>query len=374
MNKHKYRYVFADVITGRPVTALDLRGVRWDRRISQGGAMTGRVYVTPANSAACLRVLGRGQSPHALHIWRDAVLAWSGFVNTRVSGFDGDSPTIQVTGVTWEGYPSRRYIQADTVVGTTDPYTVLSTLWAQMQAAAGGSVRVAASGQTSGTTAAYGPWLSGDSKRYGDAIADVVAAAGMEWVVDYSRSVTTGIYSGKLRVGKPIGQASDVSPHVLIHSTGAPDNAITGWTWTENLDAGATAVQGVGGQDPDLSANVAALVPPALSSQVWLAALIASGLWLRVDQQVQDSDIRSPADLDALAIARLAKGAWKETASVIVDLDQTTFQPGSLGDYVRLIIRAPHLQLRESRRVIGIAAVVNDDGTDTVTLTFEGDA
>jgi hypothetical protein len=374
MRSHLYRYVFADIATGRTVDTLPLSKVRWDKRISSGdgtqpGTMEAKLTVTDGLAARVMRVLGRDQSPHALHIWRDGSLAWSGIVSSKSSGLDGDTESLDIAGVTWEGYLARRLLRADKT--TTQPArTALNTLWAEVQAASGGNVRVSA-GPTGGTVLAR-TWLNGSSTWYSDMAEDIAADGGLEWVVDYSRSTTTGLYSGVLRYGTPtIGQTD--TTHSFVFATGQPGNSITGWTFQQSLDDGGTAAQAIGGQDPDLSSNVAAVVPPAMSVIVE-DPVLATGGWLRTDVETQLTDERDQTTLDAAAARLLAgTGRWGERPEVTVDLDKSTFQPQSIGDYARFVIRSSVIDIDWRARTIGLNVEVRDDGTENTTLLFEGD-
>ena len=245
MRAHTYRFVWADVTTGRPVDDFKLRGVRWDKRISsgsgtEGGTLSGTVVLTKRLSAGrVLRVLGRSQSPHALHVWRDNQLVWSGFVTSRTPKLDGDVEMIDVQAVTWEGYTSRRTIRADLAAVVSPAQAVMNALWAGMQAPTGGNIRVS-NGATGGALIDVS-WYNGDAVTYADAAAKIASLGGFEWVVDYSRNSTTGVYSGALRYGSPLGQS--VTPHTFVFNPGRPGNSVLGWSWEQSLDEGGTAVQ-----------------------------------------------------------------------------------------------------------------------------------
>ena len=374
MRSHAYRYVFADIATGIAVDTLPLSKVRWDKRISSGegtqpGTMDGRLVVTSGLAQRVRRVLGRDQAPHALHIWRDNSLAWSGIVRARSASMDRDTEVIDVAGVTWEGYLGWRILRADASL-TQPARAAMNFLWAEVQASTGGDVRVSA-GPAGGTVVDRG-WLNGSSTRFADIAKDIAADGGLEWVVDYSRSPITGLYSGELRYGTPtIGQVD--TTHSFVFAAGNPGNTITGWSFPQSLDDGGTAAQAIGGQDPDLSSNVAAVVPPAMSVIVE-DPILATGGWLRTDIETQLTDERDQAVLDTAAARLLAStGRWGERPQVTVDLDGSTFQPQSIGDYARFKIRSAVVDIDWQARTVGLDVDVRDDGTENTTLLFEGD-
>ncbi len=372
MRTHQYRYVFADIATGRAVAALPLRKVAWDRRISSGdstepGTLQAQLIITDADVAAkARRVLGRDQSPHAVHVWRDNTLVWSGFVTGRSPVLSGDTEYIDVKAESFEGYLAHRLLREDLALSGPGQ-SAMNTLWAQVQNPAGGDVRVA-----SGAAGGVGidrDWLSGAGVWYSDVAADIAADGGFEWVIDWSRSPTTGLYSGVLRFGSPLGQST--RPHAFYYVAGRPGNSITGWSLPQELtESAGTAAQAIGGKDPDLSANVAAVVPPAMSS-VHDSPLLSSGLWLRTDVQVQLSDEQDQAVLEDAAAGLLAGGPWSGVPEVSVDLDRSTFEPGSIGDYARYVIRGGLLSVDVRIRTIGLSVEVRDDGTETARLLYQ---
>jgi hypothetical protein len=371
---HQYRAVFADV-NGRPVDELHLSSLQWDRRVQPGGAGTLRASIdVPTSRTVAGRALIRRierifetglnpQSPHAVHLWRDGGLAWSGLIAAPVVTPAG----IQLQGISWEGYPAFRTIRAQRDYVNVDQYAIADALWAHMQSLPGGSVRVAGSGQTSGTVRER-HWAAGEGKKYSAALDETAGVSGgFEWLIDYGQD-GGGLYSGRLRYGMPLGQQQ--SPHKLVYLWGGAGSSILDWSWPSTLDGAGTSFQSIGGQDPDLAANQAGNVPPIMSA-VYDSPLIANG-WPRIDYTSQHTDVTEQPTIEAWAQAEKAqREGWLTIPKVTIDLDKTTFRGGSIGDAVQISIRHPFLTADYTSRGLALAVAVDREGAENAKLTLD---
>jgi hypothetical protein len=111
---------------------------------------------------------------------------------------------------------------------------------------------------------------------------------------------------------------------------------------------------------------------PQLYSEVWDAnannvTVNPVGLWMSNDNA---ADVSIQSTLDQQAAGDLAiSGGLMPTYTLVLTPGWWTYGALNMGDVVPLVINSGRLKVNTGARVLGIAYDMNDDGTETVTLT-----
>jgi len=147
----KYRYVLADLRTGKMIAMLPLTSVSYTVGIYSGQDMSGNVYLPdmyldlmvhpPSNDYQRFRHPDQGTAigsmfecgNRAIYIMRNDEVVWGGILWSR-SYSSGDS-TLAITALSWEGYIYYRALRKTVAfVAKTDKYTIWRALLAQVLA------------------------------------------------------------------------------------------------------------------------------------------------------------------------------------------------------------------------------------------------
>lgn len=145
----KYRYVLADVRTGRVISTLPMTAVNYGIAIYSGTEMSGSIYLpdmhldqmahTPLNDFERWRHPDRGLplaslfevGNRALYVMRNSDVVWGGILWGR--SYSSGNKTMEITALSWEGYIYYRALRQSVLFPkTTDKYTIWRALLAQV--------------------------------------------------------------------------------------------------------------------------------------------------------------------------------------------------------------------------------------------------
>ena len=141
-----YRYLAADLITNTILAELPLSGARFDLRLNGAGSLTAQLMITDPKVAALPFLAATEPGRTALYVDRDGVLLWGGIIWTRRSSGD----RLELGGLEFESYFSRRLITTDAVFTAVDQLTIARSLISTAQGVSGGNIAVNLDSSTSG--------------------------------------------------------------------------------------------------------------------------------------------------------------------------------------------------------------------------------
>lgn len=377
-----YRYVFADLLTDRTITELDLTGVTFDRRIIQPGSFRAIIPIPNRQVADQVRTVfpperywppPAGPGRTLVHVYRGADL-WGTYLiwSAAPSGDDRGNIQVEVQGATLESYLDHRQIWADIPPFTqVDQTAIARALIAHMQAS-GGSASIGLQTPAAPLSVARDrTYRASEAASYGQRLAELAnVVAGFEYMIRTHHDPGAGGRVREFVTGHPhLGQR--LTDHVFAR----PGNILT-WSYPSDAASAATRWRGRGDTAND---DVAADSQPLLGGIHSANGLIAAG-WPYLDHTEDYQGVTQVSTLDDYA------RWWRDTRSGViripqatVRLDQTSFTPNNLGDHARLIISDDWFPLDAGSptftvrwRVVGIeiTPVSRDNGQETASLIF----
>ncbi|ETK36115.1 hypothetical protein [Microbispora sp. ATCC PTA-5024] len=381
-----YRYVAADLLTDAYITDLPLQDVTFTRRIIEPGTLSASVEIPDAVMAdRVAKVIPRhpvdpgepdglstGPGRTVIHVYRNGViwgtyLIWSASVQQQGRA----NPKVTIQGSTLESYLGHVIIRQDIPsFAGVDQVEIARQLITHMQsdpqADLGITLQPGMSGAVRDRT-----YLGTEAASYGQRLTELAQVDdGFEWLIDTSVDAGTGVRSKRWKWGYP----------TLGSTTGYVFKGDDVLSWQEDIDAlrGGTQWQTRG---ESTNTDVAAGSIP-LTSLITPAQDYIDAGWPRLDQTVDYSTVSEQDTLDNYAafLAANRGGAVRVHRATVRLGPGTSFSPGNLGDYVRIMlvnawwpVRSGVASFSKSWRVIGIDVrpVSRSDGQEQCTLTFE---
>lgn len=145
-----YRYITADMRTGKPLAELPLKCDSFTQQLSNTGSMTATLPLgdLPRNLDWHTATLERHTTVNVL---RGNQVVWAGPIMKNRPTNDGRA--AEITAETWEGYLNRRRIKTDLSFNSIDVYAIVRAIIDAIQAGVpGGNVRMLVSTGTRGLT------------------------------------------------------------------------------------------------------------------------------------------------------------------------------------------------------------------------------
>ncbi|MEO3787644.1 hypothetical protein ABGB12_30330 [Actinocorallia sp. B10E7] len=181
----RYRYLFCDLLTDRPITELDLAEAGFERRIGRPGRF--RAVLHPREAETVRRVRAAFPPAHGgpaaagpgrvvCHVYRDGELWGSYIVWSSVSSADGsDGPRLALYGASLESYLYRRVIRRELRFDDVDQIAIAHDLIGAMQEVPHEDIGLVPAGRLSGVhrTRTYSPERT---VTYGECLAELAAA------------------------------------------------------------------------------------------------------------------------------------------------------------------------------------------------------
>lgn len=332
-----YQYVASDFLTGAYLGHLDLAGVSFSHRLSRRGQInTGDFRGSlPINSPSAGRLasavisqnpadLARKPGAVRVEVFRDGQ-AWGRYwiVGGRLAQTRRSTPILEISGLSYEAYPSQVELQEDLGELEDDRVELARQLLTHMQGLPGANLGLALQGGTLGDTITRA-YLADDMKRYGELLAELTEGLqGFEWFIDPA---------GNWRWGSPLGDAD--AGHYYSQAPEGGD--ILDWEiqWVP-LQAGTRwRARGESVQD-DASATA---VPP--TSVVFPAAAHLAAGWPRIDRTIDRPGISDVGVLDDYAEqwAATLSGAPQISAFTVLIGANPSFTPFNLGDSAAFVM------------------------------------
>ncbi|MFG1997868.1 hypothetical protein ACGFNU_01820 [Spirillospora sp. NPDC048911] len=368
----RYRYVFADLLTDRTITELDLSGVSYDRRIIQPGSFRGSVGVPNGEIAERARKIQAGRT--VCHVYRDADI-WGTYLIWQVVPRSDERGriTLELRGATLESYFYRREIRTNLSFQRQGQLAVARGLIADMQSRLAGHIGLTTPAAQGGDGVLISrAYRRSEAATFGKRLEELASAdGGFEYMIRTYLDPDTGRRVRAWTAARPrLGQAS--SDHVFTQ----PGDVIT-WSYPADATQGATSWQTRG----DKVQGSTGEGEPLMSDIVESSTLLSQG-WPLLDAT---RDYTSERDRESLnGYARW----WAASRSGVIGIPQVTvrlgeqvsFSPNALGDRARLVLVNPWFPLLDraptfskSWRVVGIEVtpVSRQDGQERATLIFE---
>lgn len=368
----RYRYVLADLLTDRNITALPLTGVGFDRRISRTGAFKGNLDVYSRESAALAELVALYAGRSALWVYRGASLWWGGILWTASPSMnDRSEAQLALQASTFDSYAHHRDIREDITYTGIEQTVIIADLWNRMQNQDYNDIGVLTTNLTATGILRDRTYLASEAATFGQRIeelGDVID--GVEHTIDvYATDLDR---TKTLNTGNPRLHVDDEIT-TLVTGTRLP-------SWSQTVDAtnAGTHFQARGDASSD---NVGTTVPALLSDVFVADDLIANG-WPQLDSTTDHQGVKEKATLDDYAQAerdRLAGQAISPSYNLYLD-ENTSWHPNQLGSYIR-IQRSKDDWFSpgkvEDIRPVAVEVSVPDRGGDafeTVKVTVETDA
>lgn len=319
MSTPTYRYLLCDLLTDRLLTALPLKGVRFDRRISRPGSLTGAMDAPDVRSVQVAKILHAYAGRSALWVFRDGVLWWGGIPWTTTPGQGKRGPVnLQVQAATFDSYAHHRRLYADATYTSTDLGVMIPDLWRKIQADPRGNIGVEALDQPTGVvgTAKY---LATDQDWVGDLVEQIGDGIdGPEHTIDVYAD-GGGVRHKRLRVGRRLGVSAP--RHVFSRAAGAGGRLVE-WSHTSDVVDGGTAFATRG--------------DGIASETVYRTDLLAAG-WPLLDYTADMAGTKDKGVLTSMAQAlAVSNGGATPLSTYAVEVADTGWTPNSVGDSVRL--------------------------------------
>jgi hypothetical protein len=372
----QWRYVVADLLTDRNITAVEFDGPSFDSRISSVSEFSGSIAITNADQARKAHQVKPGRTVIYCYrdgeIWAGPYLVWS----RRPAGDERGRVTVQIGARSLESYWDVRELDEDFEFDGVDQFMIFRALLEQMQSRPESDLGITMTYELSEVERVRTEYEAG-AGSYGKFMADLAAVEnGFEYrVIAYHDD--TGARVRRLVLGYPyIGQPQ------IEHLFRFPGNVLS-WSNSDDASIGGTRFR-ARGDAPD-GTDDGTGDEALLSDWVERTDLLSSG-WPLIDRTDDYSSVTRVETLDAHARENAATfGGSKEILSVKVRLDQTGFSPRQLGDSVRINLETPYYPAErngdglllngfsQAWRVIGmkITPAGRGQGQDLAELVFE---
>lgn len=357
-----YRVEFADLLTDRTIARFDVTGLRFSRKISAAGSITGQIAVRDPYRAEILRTLLPQRT--ALWVYSGQDVHLGGVMWTATPRWSSQAAEVwEFQGSTFESYLNQVIISED--VGTftqVDQLDIARGLVQHMQSDPTADIGIQLDPALSGVLRDRSEYLATANKSYGEALSQLGEVEnGFEWTIDVSVA-PTGERVKYLRFGYPI-IGSPSGSHVLERQH------LQSWTETGGV-LGGTRYRARGGTP---QGNGTTEQQPCISDVYAADDLLAAG-WPRIDVVTDYATVTYKPTLNEHAARDLARGRGAVVIpQVAVNLDQSMLSTLAIGDEVRLrmdtLMRGP----TDTRfRLTGVEVDPEDrDGAGTATLTLE---
>lgn len=372
----RWRYLFCDLLTDRPLCMMEMSGVKMTHRLSAVGELSGKIPIPNTTAADKAKlIIGQKTAVYALRsVDGSTYLPWWGGIvwsAPRASGTAG-SAILTISASSFESFLNRGYLETDYAdYVQTDQLAIARGYWAMRQSQPGGNIGMTGDGSLSGVLRDRSGLLRSNKLNLGDELdklANVIN--GFEYHVHVYLDAD-GNRVKLLRLGYPVIQGSTVP----LFSMGPGGGRLIKWGDTPDGTAGATMFYARGQAVTDTS-NVAEEVPPPVSDPQPAQELLDAG-WPRLVEMDDFSSVSDVATLNAHAQAKrdLYAGAVN-TFTATVSVLGTSWTPADLGSVHRFRINDAWWQGQElQHRVIGCTITPPEKGSaESVDLVFETNA
>ncbi|MCC5580575.1 hypothetical protein IMZ11_33655 [Microtetraspora sp. AC03309] len=383
-------YEFCDLLTGVPITTLELDKPQFASQIIVPGSFSATIQVTNKGEAERVRQVfpaplewpppaGSGrvrcdvyQGPTYEEPW-DSYIVWE---DTTRGSDRTDGGTIEIRGAQIASYLHHRTIWDDLAFAQEDQIDIAHALVADMQAEPGGDLGIGIQGALSGVLRDR-TYLASEAATYGQRLTELASVdGGFEWIVRTSLGVggrpvhdfVTGYPNLADPATDPLTELEVSRPgNLLAYSVGA--SALnTGTRWRGRGDT----------VNDDITQTSEALLGNIMTAMDFVGAG-----WPYLDQTLDYQGVLEVATLDAYA------RWWRDTRSGVVRVPDLTVRfddtlpihPHLLGNYVQVTIvdllnplnpdGSPSFRARW--RVVGMEVTPKQrgQGSDTARLVLE---
>lgn len=364
-----YRYLLCDLLTDRLLTELPLQGVKFDRRISRTGSLSGQFDASTPGLVDSAKLLQSYAGRAALWVLRDGVLWWGGIPWTLTATQPERGPvSVSVSAATFDSYAHRRVLRTDKTYTQVDSGVIIPDLWRWVQSDPRGDIGVVAEDQPTGHLHDR-TYLAADQSYVGKLIEDLGDVTnGPEHTIDVYLD-TDGSRVKRLRVGDTLG---GTTPQVVFQRSAREGGSVLQWSAVADAVESGTTFQ-TRGDAPN--GNVGQDVPPLLSTVVERTDLLTAG-WPLLDVTEDRPGVIESATLDGYASAlSVERGGAPMVSGYVVQVGSTSWNPNRIGEPVRLKLRDDwHTDSDVTVRPVGCSVEVAEKGAaETVTLLFGDD-
>lgn len=332
-----YRYLLCDLLTDQPLAYLPLSGVKFDRRISRVGSLSGSMTATTPAVLNAARLVHAYTGRAALWVLRDGQPWWGGIPWT-VQPKQGQRGGVQVevSAATFDSYAHHRRLYTDRGYVATDQGVIIPDLWRTIQADPSGDIGMVAEDQPTGVLRDR-TYKAADLARVGELIeqlGDVIEGA--EHTIDVYANDTGRVK--RLRVAQQLGVIPGRDPRIVFERATALGGGLLEWEQVRDaVDCGTAFL--TRGNNTTTEGNAGEYLPAPTSTLVERDDLLAAG-WPRLDVTEDYSDVSEVSTLQGHADALAAnRGGAEEVNAYTVRVADTGWNPNLLGEPVRLRIK-----------------------------------
>lgn len=382
-------YEFCDLLTGVPITMLELTDPRFASQIIVPGAFSASLPITNAAEGRRAREVfpvesvwpppaGPGRIRCDVFKGETFLNPWDSYVvwETTSSGDERDTNTIQISGAQIASYFHHRTIWEDLAFLAEDQIDIAHALVADMQSETGGDLGIGVSGALSGVNRDR-TYLASEGTSYGQRLTELASVdGGFEWIVRASLGIGDRVVHDFV-TGYP--NLADPTPDLTTELDISRPGNVLSFTYGASALSTGTRWRGRGDSvNDDVTQTSEALMGNVVSA----TDLLGAG-WPYLDTTVDYQGVLQVPTLDAYA------RWWRDTRSGVtrvpdltVRFDDTfTLHPSLLGNYVNVTI-IDHLyppntdgspSFRARWRIVGMEVTPSGRGAgqDTARLILE---
>lgn len=233
----EYRYILADMLSGRPLAELPLDCQDFSAQLCGVGAASADLYLDGTYPTWRTDVIERRTT---LNILQDGACVWGGPVMKRDPASNGT--TARLSAESWEGYLARRRIKTSLTYDGTDLFDIIRDIIATIQAVPGGNVRMQVAAGLAGSvqTISYADYAR---VKVLDAITHLSQLVpNFEFFVSVAQG-DDGVFTPTLNLARP--RFATGLPPILVEY---PGNVVS-YDYPEDGTKAANAVTGIGKGD-----------------------------------------------------------------------------------------------------------------------------
>ncbi len=356
----EYRYIYGSLLTENVIEEVATYGVFMDMEMNKGGQFQGTFQLdqTGKDNESLIAATIPGKTWVAVE--RNGVCIWHGYIWSRV--YSAQSKSLQLFGLSFENYPSKRLITSDLGHDTTDIKNLFKFLWTSLQSDTNSNMNINVPADFPDVLVSFLDIRGTDYKYYDEIMSEIADTIdGFDWYINVTKDGTN--YRKDLVIGTPT-LGVDLSHSTIVFEY---PGAITQYYMTENMQDAGTNVFVIGGGEGSTM----------IVGNVDNTVLYTQG-WPRWDADVMRKDVNSQFLINSAA----QQQSQIRTPPMIV-IKATVkgelvpeFGSYNLGDTCRIVIkdaRNPTTFDSYKRLLKWELHPVSSDSVEEVNLVFEGD-
>lgn len=358
-----YRYFTTDALTGEVQGELPLYGTYMDKQIKKGGNFTGTFRLGTGIDDDSELLNASTPNKCCIYCQRDGTTIWGGLLRSRT--FESNAKTVQLSGISFEGYLGLVTIKSNYVATNKGQLTIVKELIDMMQSAPRANMDINTGVALGGITRNIAiPFY--ENRTFGEAISLFADAEnGFDWYISVNDGPIADQPILTLVLGEPIIAPNDPNNLDSYEYPGSIDQ----FYWPESGSKSGTdfILQGLGSGSNMIQAY---------------ATWPGSELYPEIDQIVSRKDIANQDALNEIARSTaLAMGSAvsNPTISLKSDADPGFDGWNGLGSYYQFNLESPRFadsggSKETIQRMLGWQLTPAADGqSEMVKLILDGE-